>query len=255
MFWVRFFLFLSLVLTPSLSPSFAQPSSHSECEKIWKRLQSGRFHELRNLIHYENSLGSQFYETLRRLRPNQIWLDAGSGQTIAVTDYLHEFPQGATAMGVTIKPIEDAERIHKWQVEQKRLQMWVGVDFLEIDPQALGRPDLITDFLGVASYTDRLDQTLQTYVDILQDQGEIYLLIEVDQTQIFTSTTDHPLKLNQWLRQIPGLRVEAMNLGVYKITKTQSAVKIPKLALLNIQDDQPPLRTYRILESSDKLKP
>lgn len=235
--------FLGLIF---ISFKVAVGADLSDCDRIWRRIESGGFHEKRDLSDYEETLGSQFFDSVRALKPNESWLDAGSGQTHAVTDYLESNPTGGHAVAVTIKPItENPERIDYWAQNQQRLKMFVGQDFNKIEKPELGQPKVISDFFGVISYTAEPDRVLQTYLDVLAPGGEIFIHTDLGHTQIVSKSSAQPLTLLQWMRAIPGVQVESVRPGTFKITKAQTSIEVPKLELVSIQDDQPPKRIFK----------
>lgn len=235
--------FLGLIF---ISFKVAVGADLSDCDRIWKRIESGGFHEKRDLSDYEETLGSQFFDSLRALKPNESWLDAGSGQTHAVTEYLEAHPAGGQAVAVTIKPItENPERIDYWSQNQQRLKMFVGKAFGKIEKTELGQPKVISDFFGVISYTTEPDRVLQTYLDILAPGGEIFIHTDLAHTQIVSNISSQPLTLLQWMRSIPEVQIESVRPGTFKITKTRSSIEVPRLELVSIQDDQPPKRVFR----------
>lgn len=125
-----------------------------------------------------------------------------------------------------------------------------------------GKAELITDVFGVFAYDPRPDLVLRRYLDLLADDGAIYLLLGVDNDPRRLSThrvraAGGEIGLVEWLKGIDGLEVVEQrneNFGLppstaLRITRT-GKVRVPALTLAGVVEAagskklNPPLRIF-----------
>lgn len=275
-------LVLSLVVGSSaLHAQQEQPQPVRELNRI---IAANLFTVDRDLHRYTLELGDDFLNSLVDLGRDQTWIDMGSGEGIALEQYLQLSTKNEPE--ALEKRIERTEKRHLAAYDKIRARalherarvlgitlkmerripnygpkLWVLKDRLfEVIPNGeIGHANLITDFAGVFSYAAQIDVVLQRYLDILQPNGKIFIRFGPGLTGNTVSVGRERLPLRKWLEGLDGLRVtQSASISdrafTLRIQKQRQAVKVPKLQLLrdvstleNI-GHQTPTRHYKEFE-------
>lgn len=218
---------------------------------------------------YEAYLGSDFVDSLTRLKAGDGWMDMGSGDGAAASEFLHTF-HGASpgeAPNVTAVAYAHADTT----ALERTFPTFRGLygRYLETIPdRTLGRAKVISDLFGPLSYTTQFDRVLQRYGDMLEVGGEVYAYLgfrshlPLDPSGVArTDRPDHGLARIQgteFLRalgeRLVGLRIEGevgkpqlfdgAKSARLKLTKTAETVVVPELKLHTFLADSPPVREY-----------
>ncbi len=151
-----------------------------DCEALFRTLESGHqkgkqgFNTKRDLSRYRSTLGEPFFAALTETRLGFRWMDGGSGETLALTEFfsgqnlmdsiLDRAPnRSGEGVGITLR---FADR----PVPEK---VWIFINrlFEEIADERLGQFDLITDLFGIAAYSDQPDEVLRRYFRLLKGES------------------------------------------------------------------------------------
>lgn len=204
---------------------------------------------------FEFMFGSEFMNFLHSLNSNHRWLDSGSGDRVAISQY-HEKQKahpGESAQTVALSlenPVRwSARRIQRFLKSKNHIDFH-GRYFEEIPVDELGKFDLITEFFGPASYSSDLGLVLNRYLQLLKVGGRLYINNKF-QTEIVIGdlvTTG----LWDFLQQAQGISVR-VSLNViatkysFEIIKTSEDAKFPSLSPISYEPGQPPRRQFQIV--------
>lgn len=272
------------VLTPSPAKASALPK---RCESVFRskiqirnsNLLMNNFTVDRGLSQYENHFPFKTARgvkvTLASLPKKSVWFDMGAGKGHALVDGL-KLNSNLTAIGVSyVRPGKSAdlniygERAGYLEGDYVENMMDLG----RLKPY-LGRVNVITDVYGPFSYTNDVPRLLQTYLDLLETDGVLFVNFLVDRkiehdpyARVGYSSMNSVLKSDgtksnagilEWLMQIEGIQVldaaraesepgavHEKSIGL-KIKKTATHVTVPSnLKLETYEADSPPRRTFR----------
>ncbi|MEN0058236.1 MAG: hypothetical protein AAGB31_05335 [Bdellovibrio sp.] len=233
---------LLFTLLSQAAPGSRCNTALSELYIPTQRLLKNNYVTSRGLAEYIRHLHPDFAKKLRSLGPNHHWVDLGAGKANAQIEFLKELSD------LHLAPLATAVafKLDRWwgpRHFQNKLQVKEG--FFELqDISQWPSVDLITDFMGVISYSKNIGLSLQKAFDLLREGGEFYtysshLLIRI------VNSSGHNLSLTDFLKTIPGLEVEG-RYGVLKITKVSSQIQVPQTELIHYMDDAPPQLTFQI---------
>ncbi|QDK46768.1 hypothetical protein DOM22_17195 [Bdellovibrio sp. ZAP7] len=240
-----------LILAAVLLSSFAFQAQAAEiCAAVFtpekapyisERVAKNKFVTNRHFEEYARDLHPDFKNNIAKLSANQHWIDLGAGKATAQIDFLKTFSnknQAPQATAVAFK----LDRWFKPSSYEGKLKIEEGA-YETMPTPSWKKADIITDVYGVLSYTANLSQALQKTIDLLNLEGELYLLISPFATQI--KTNNEHITLTQYLKSIEGLKIEeGTTTSQLKITKTKNNIQIPPIEILRYTDQAPPLRTY-----------
>lgn len=219
----------------------AQVFTPEKAPYISERVAKNKFVTNRHFEEYARDLHPDFKNSIANLTANQHWIDLGAGKATAQIDFLKSFAnknQAPQATAVAFK----LDRWFKPSSYEGKLKIEEGA-YETMPTPTWKKADIITDVYGVLSYTANLSQALQKTIDLLNLEGELYLLVSPYATQI--KINNEHITLTQYLKSIEGLKVEeGTTTSQLKITKTKNNIQIPPLELFRYTDQAPPLRTY-----------
>ena len=146
---------------------------------------------MRGLSHYAELLPAGFEQVLKKLGPDDRWLDIGAGSGQAVLDYYapgyvpprhNSWTPGSGRARVVAVSIED-RRSKVWEQETERLtadrvRYLFGKRLREYAKEELGTFQLITDVYGGFSYTDELSKFMEKVLGLLAVDGSFYTLLQ-----------------------------------------------------------------------------
>ncbi|MNK89585.1 hypothetical protein D3C87_1095990 [compost metagenome] len=240
-----------LAMAVALLFTFSRSLAAETCEGLFTpeawtvsdQVQKNRFITDRDLSEYLHQLHPDFVAALRNLRSDQHWVDLGAGKAIAQIDYLKSFDKISEAPLATAV----AYKLDRWfrpSSHHGKLEIREGA-FEAQDTASWKKADVITDVMGVISYTKDLTTTLQKVFDLLNVHGELYLEFSPAATNIKTSETSH--KLLGFLARIDGITVTGQY-GIVKIVKLKEKIVVPQLEIMSYKEEYPPYRTFRLVE-------
>ncbi|MCA9600625.1 MAG: hypothetical protein KC417_01300 [Myxococcales bacterium] len=201
---------------------------------------------------YADKLGQAFMAQLESLGPHGHWIDMGTGEGKAVTEFLDAF--GTTpgaAPDVTAIAFDDPH-LNYLRATFTNFREFHG-KFVESIPASDVRPaDLISDLYGPLSYTHAFDTVLQRYADILRPGGKAYAYLG---KSLSLRTPGAPALVRSGSelagaldRAIHGMRVEALQAPKRQVllafTKTEQRVRVPSLPIESFLASKPPKRTF-----------
>jgi hypothetical protein len=231
----------------SFGPSYAAETCEGlftpESWQVSKDVEQNRFITDRDLSEYIHQLHKDFVTALRNLRSDQHWIDLGAGKAIAQIQYLKTFDHLRDAPLTTAV----AYKLDRWFRPfsyRGKLEVREGA-FEAHDTSTWKKADLITDVMGVISYTKDLTATLQKVFDLLNVNGELYLEFAPAETNIKMAGTRH--KLLGFLERIEGISVTGQY-GIVKIVKLRENITVPQLELVIYKESRPPYRTFQEVE-------
>lgn len=228
----------------------------------------------RTLLDYLAVLGPEFREILKRLKAGDHWIDGGAGKAQAAQDFQRpyldtgeqeshssELPY-VTAISY-VDPAEgrlDPVYLDSVEGHFRGLfgRFFEDILYEEIVTGEFKKAKLITDYFGILAYSARLDVALQKYVDLLADDGDIFIYygyIGESWSPAFRGTqiqthSQGDLDFEAWVRKVEGLEVTRLEHSSYvslRIRKIPGVrVRIPGLELIDVIDTTtPPIRLFR----------
>lgn len=241
----------------------------------------------RGLAIYLSMFGEPLLMDLSALGRDDHWIDGGSGNSVALEDYVtgkatvgsledltkqpwYQVPERAAALAKLIKePPAKRARVTGITVEGRtpptydgRLRVLMG-RFLEVIPIAeitgagFGKANFITDVYGVLAYTWQLDRAVRKYLTILKDGGTVYFENVLNSYTWVCNKAGELLTLQEWLKRLPNVRVQRIATPrAYLLEKEAGAENgVPELQLVRLVNNSPPLREFeetgRIVSASD----
>lgn len=242
------------------------------------RVQNNTFETNRDLTSYLAFWSDVFFQNLNNLKHGQHWLDLGSGESVALTDYFLSTKEWETRLSQDLryranhsrqywadtilknknsfvhKPAQNkAEVIGITYVldrdlsRQKNIKVLSGRYFEDIPDHELKPFDIATDLYGIGAYTRYLDSYLQRVFNLMKNQGSLFVNGWVFGTVVINQKGEH-LSLIEWLSSVPGIQITEIWVDrSYQISKKPGAIiKIPKLDLISDNESAPPIRVFRV---------
>lgn len=200
----------------------------------------------RTLRDVSGLLGTRFRATMAQLTDKQVWLDVGTGVGSAPAGYVSSTPGGARVIGVDLRIDSSAERAAR--DSGGRLRFRQG----DIRSMRFGRKvDLITDVYGAMAYSDRPDQVLRKYGELLAPGGELMIMLGASEIDtVLDRDGGGGERLIDFIGRAKGFeleRVAELNVGTVAILRrTSDRVSVPSLQMLKASDRGPPHRTFRV---------
>jgi hypothetical protein len=243
-------------------------------------IQNASFIESNNLKTYVRAFPLEFVKFLSDLRPRDVILDAGAGEAFFIEQYItassDPMPQ-LTLSGekqkyfseILSKSTQQRARVIGVDVEIRRkgipshggrLRMFTGRLFDEIPNSELGRIKLLSDYFGVIAYTPDIDTTLRKFLEILSDDGQIFVYLGdrledsfANQSRIHLQNGKR-ISLMDWIVALPGIEATQLSAegaagGAFSLRiriLDRARIHVPELQLMNIRSrpEAPPIRTY-----------
>lgn len=225
--------------------------------------------------------GHGFFKNFNNLPPEAVWVDMGAGDGLALNEGLNEFPQIGKGVAISYKKTNSAVANRP----DNRLEYLDG-DFVENMWSAgrldhlKGKVDLITDVHGPLAYSSDLKNLIEVYSDLLKPGGKLYFVMmnkrnftpgvdaAGDPKSVNTFRAgDKEVELLDWLKKIPGLKVEATKTQnsragelyeeylSFKIEKSDPKVVVPEnLRTVSYFPSTPPRRIFVIDDNPTTLK-
>ncbi len=275
-----------------------------QCNALERKLDveiaKNQFLTTRGFAEYLNEFGEPLALDMVQLGPTDHWIDLGCGEGIAVARYLSPIEDGnylpefsteanhfqyrlrdrplekkAKVTGITFKTVTNDVGVQRL-VNSGNLTLKTGRYFEDIPTSEIEKANVITDFYGVFAYTRSIDVTLKKSLDLLKDNGSLYIFLghfkDVNLSH-FKTVDGKELDLVQWLSSIPGIKVELItgngNFSAKKLTiemlakfmaggresvritiTDRAAIRVPELKLVDVYTDQSgnfspvPVRTF-----------
>jgi len=203
---------------------------------IQRQIEKNNFVINRSLDDYAQNLmqmPTAFYMLLAAIPQGAIVVDFGAGQAKALKQLVEYYPQ--VALGVAIShtkpenfesPAHLGERFDYIDGGYVEDLMAAGkLDHLK------GRVKFATDFFGAFSYTHDLPRVIQTYVDLLEVHGRIF--VHFSEKKNIVKKGNQELSLIDWLSKIPGIIVRRQSdkyagHGSFYIQKVNEQVMVPQ---------------------------
>jgi len=224
--------------TEQLNPS-TQTTTYNNSFRVWRSLQS-----------YLNKFGDSFKKLLMNPPAGGIWLDAGAGMGLALTDYLtlpNFGPGYFRTIGASLRypdlslvpmapeVLERFRQIFKGLVDIGRLEYNEG-DILSLGDRMdlYGKVDLITDVVGPAAYTN-LPHVLTTYMRLLKTGGKAYIFVralDIVEPGDYGGEHKKPLDNMDYFAQASGFRLQRADTPegqVFVFTRTEAPIFFPQL--------------------------
>jgi hypothetical protein len=256
---------LILLVLSSLLPHCALASGTSEgktlaesaeCldEALTRGIAKGNYNRQRGLAAYVIAFEKSFTGDLKNLGPNDLILDAGGGKGFAGESYVNENPNGAKVIVVSYEA-PPSDLVERRLAIADRFTHLHGSYFETIPEEKLGEPKVITDLMGVFTYTDRPDQILKEYLHLLAPGGSIY--IDTADADDNPSTVGNQTLIS-WLSECKNLKIDRKNSGSVRISieDENQPVVIPELKLVSPGSNMvPPERKFAQLDTSITVPP
>lgn len=185
------------------------------------------------------------------------WLDLGAGNAVAQREFLKfflerdSFPFRATAVGFA-KP-DDAEfQFEQIQIgaehDKEMLHYLSGRLFENIPAEEIGMADVITDFYGVISYTNKLDVSLRHALRLLKPGGVFAFLTNEARGGLRIDRENEPLR--KYLSRIKGVELVASRKSldgesIFVLRRLPGvAIEVPGLTAIYYREGKPPAREF-----------
>ena len=269
-----------LCLAPASSQELAQPRFQEEIRKQEGIYQSqgeripGGYITGRGLAKYMGLLPAGFDAALKKLGPNDRWLDIGAGAGMAILDYYApeygRAPSGTKASAVALS-IED-RRTELWQeraatLAPNQIRYLSGKRLRQYSNEELGKFRLITDVYGGFSYTENLSLFTEKVLGLLEANGSFYSLlmsVHLDHGQdrpkvwYLTEIVDaagRDIKVCSWLRSITCVKVACESKSgpdwdaqteLIHVRKVCNKTTVPALEPVSYEAGSPPGRKFRL---------
>ena len=227
------------------------------------------FETRRGFLAYFSLFQKRFYEKQHPCNPHDAVLDAGCGDAYLSDFLFSEKPEDfgsspdkleifrdflqrsasnkASYIGVTFDLVRRTREFFQDRLLTSNFRLLTGRFFEDIPVSELrGNKSvrMITDYYGVLSYTARPDLVLKRYLEVLEDDGEIFVVGNM------TMMVDRKYNFMGWLRQVSGIQIEYTSdpygLSGIVIRKSAGLIQIPELRLTSTQklDAPPPKRFF-----------
>ncbi len=202
-------------------------------------------HEMRRargLTEYALELSPAFKADLETLGRDGAWLDIGCGEGLAAREY---FARGGQARVVGVDLGELRPDVAAELAGQRFAFERGSVTQLPTEQKF----DIVTDVFAAASYDRSLTATLQRSLELLKPGGRFYLRAGDAETRVCLPDRT-VLGLCDWLRSIPGLRVEELTertggpMTFLLTLEPGVAVKVPDVSLVAEHSFRPPSRVF-----------
>jgi len=220
----------------------ARPTVTSTAEIRWN-LANNKFITNRDLTDYLHDLHPEFQKALERLGADSHWIDMGAGKVKAQIEFMKSLPKPSEKPYVTAVAFK-IDRWFKVPTFNGKLEVHEGL-FETHSTEQWRKADLITDVMGVLSYTTDISTALQKTFDLLKVHGELYISTSAYATQFIVQ--GQKIKFDEYLATIPGLNVEG-KWGQIKVTIEREGIVVPPMKLVRIKDEMPPIRLFEIQE-------
>lgn len=228
---------------------------------------------------YVDMLPSEFSSRLAQLGPNQVWLDLGAGNAVAVRQYaagkdidglsLPPADQRAKAIAYGYdKPVPkpDLDELIRQRAERQGTEVYgenYGRFFQDISDEELaqwnGKIDLISALIAVPSYLHSADYPTQLLRILkLLAPGGVYvetfhadslMLTQRDGTLVENLFSKLPACYKKFFSSIGGFQFVSMSFGQLSriaIKRVSGPISIPEVVPLTFKSDNPPLRSFHI---------
>ena len=233
-------------------------------EQLQARLKRNQFRIGAGLNLYAAHFPGAFADAVCNLGSGDVWLDAGAGMAVTMREYLMptagyaaQFSaltgrsRDAKARCIAIgyeKPDDPDLRTLELRAAD-RFVYHSGKFFGEFSNEELGveegEVDLITDYNGVLFYTHTLSEDLQRYLDLISENGVIFIAhfgVEID-------TGEETIDTLTWLQQTTRVAVEINREGAITIRRTSH--RRPRVLNLRFESadptSSPPMRRFSTL--------
>ena len=226
----------------SISTAYSSEEAPWNCSiqyaMLRMRLKFNAFVTSRTLGEYDVYIAREFMQFLKSLGPGSHWLDAGSGEAIALTQYLERHPGKARVTGVVYSG-------KKPKKAPEQLRYLSGRYIEDIPDEELGRADLISDVFGPGSYSTRVSQVLNKYLRILNAGGRAFITLTSHST---VQVQGRNIPLQSYLLSLkppPGIEFgyEGNTLIIRKMREVE--FRLPDLELVSLESGAPPERVFR----------
>ena len=233
-------------------------------EQLQVRLKRNRFRIGAGLSLYAAHFPGAFADAVCGLGSEDVWIDAGAGMAVTMREYLMPtagYPaqfsaltgrsQDAKARCIAIgyeKPDDPDLRNLELRADD-RFVYHSGKFFGDFSNEELGveegEVDLITDYNGVLFYTHTLSEDLQRYLDLISEDGVIFIAyfgVEID-------TGEETIDTLTWLQRTKRVAVEVNREGAITIRRTSH--RRPRMLNLRFESadptSSPPMRRFSTL--------
>ena len=207
-------------------------SYHGESANLLlsRLIESNEYTVMRGLQDYTKAFGISFLNALNSLKAQDHWVDAGAGNALAQADFEEELLElgrpipRMTAITYRFAGILPQNGSRRTIISNRK--------FEDISNEEIHKAKLVTDFTGVLNYTSQPQLVLQKYLDNLEVDGKLFVLLPPHIT--YVQTRDNCSTLVDWLGKVFGESLTHLeDSNVFTITKGLQPFVIPKLTLVS----------------------
>lgn len=230
------FFILSLVL---LNPAWSQETDSSPCG--WKEqseavIKKNQFVTGRGMKNYSVIFGPLFDKGLELLNSGHHFMDSGAGEGKVISDYYKKEKNKAPRMTAISYAMKENSQI--FFQSTSGVKALTGEYFENIPKEKLtenfGPVHLLVDLFGVMSYTSDPSLVLNTYLEILDSQGAIFLYMGQAFDNKVRMADEKEIPFKDWLMSQPGLEVIPAGKGVMITKKGLESAPLPRLKTIHI---------------------
>jgi hypothetical protein len=245
------------------------PAISEALKKSKKNLEhfETQFNRSRTLEIYKNTLRESFQNKLNEItEKGGHWIDFGSGEGVALTDFLKQTDSLPLAPSIKVTSVSLNSNLNP----SPRLSVFKNQYLEEIPTSHFQKADLISDLYGPIAYSPLPHIILKKYLEVLKDDGEIHLFLGSQQyvfgNNNFIITSDSQIiSFARWIQNIEGLHTHFLNINIPdslgKISyhylslvirkQKDKKVTIPHLKLVSFKEDAPPRMIFEETSSSN----
>lgn len=242
-------------------PALNQTLSRKErCAFTLTLVNENSFTVDRNLNQYVSHLGNAFKQRLIELskRVGAHWINFGAGNAVAESEFLKRVSQigimgGGLNMDDLSKPKMQVTSVGvvapPWaeNLEGKGQYRYFKGFVEKLPLEKIGKAEVITDLYGPLSYSSAPDVVIASYFKLLKPGGEIYIFGSLGWVE---TGRNEGMSFEDFLGQIPGVRVEADGSGLKVTCSRKTPPRIPKLKIVDtiIRPNPPPWRQFKVID-------
>lgn len=229
-------LLIAVVILPKLTLAFDldgdQPEEARRLEYAGNlnEVEKNLFRTDRGLQLYGQNFGEEFRKKISSLGPNDVWVDLGCGDAVALKEYLTAksvpgftlppVDQRAKVVGIAYLKPENRPKLDKKLLEvlkhrgQGVYQTIIG-NFTEIPRSVIPKGTVVTSEMGVISYVEDYTYAMQKAFDITQEGGVLIYRTGFENTSFAGSPEmkieepsfrETPIPTARNLKDIPGTK-------------------------------------------------
>jgi len=239
------------------SPSTEELERDAAVEHVLNKVKKNSFETFRPLQDYVDYFGEKFLKRLKSLGPDQHWLELGAGSGRAIDYYIQKIKKGSNLPFITavnaVEPKNFLVDLNEMAKKNPKLKHRVGF-FEKTNIEEIAPVDVVTDVLGVLSYTMEFDLVFRNLSKIMKPKARLYTrmmvpeILEADGTPI--SFGDFFSKYVKGFKLVEDPKPFSQVANMEIVRAKRAKIMFPTLELVELENgighDR---RTFRIVAS------